>query len=42
MEHKVEKILGRSLLASDLEVTLLESLEVTHAIVCKEIQAELD
>ena len=31
-----------ALLAGDLEVALLESLEITHAVIGQEVQAELD
>ena len=42
MEDEVEQVLSGSLLARDLKIALLEPLEVINAIVCQEVETELD
>lgn len=41
MEHKVEEVLSGALLASHLEVTLLETLEIGLAVVSQEVETKL-
>ena len=41
MEHKIEEVLCGALLASHLEVTLLETLEIGLAVIGQEVEAKL-
>ena len=41
VEHEVEEVLGGALLACHLEVALLETLEIGHAVVSQKVETEL-
>lgn len=42
MEDEVEEILGRPLLSGYLEIALLQSFEIVHAVVSEEVETKLD